>query len=104
MLGLGLGDAASAISCGDNPCGFMDYIYASDACLAYKLCVNPNDTSAILESQGLIAGSGTILGTTAGQTVSNAISSLITNQDGSPNLIVLGIGLIVAFVLLDKKK
>ena len=104
----GLGDITQ---CGTNPCGFWDSIYASNACLAYKQCATPNDPATILESQGLIAGSGTVLGGTAGQAASNVIDALISETNIDPitgsitqgvNWTVLGIGTIVLYFLLKK--
>ena len=90
----GLGDATA---CGVNPCGLWDYVYASDACVNYKLCVNPSDPTAILESQGLIAGSGTILGGTAAQTIQNTIAGVFTDPvTGGINVTTL----LVAFGIL----
>ena len=104
MVGRGLGDTSA---CGNNPCGLWDMVYASDACVAYKLCVNPNDPTAILESQGLIAGTGTVLGQTAGSTVSNTVSSAIDSividpVTGGPNWVMLGTAALVLYILMKK--
>lgn len=104
---VGLGDT----SCGIDPCGLWDMVYASDACVNYKLCVNPKDPTAILESQGLIAGTGTVMGNTTAAAASNAIDSLVTETNIDPftgqitkglNLTVIGIGALVLYFLTKR--
>lgn len=98
--GNGLGDTTS---CGTNPCGFFDSIYVSDACLGYKLCATPYDPTTILESQGLIAGAGTVIGGTAAQTISNTVSSLFTDPEtGGINITTLLIGFGILVYLVKK--
>ena len=100
--GMGLGDTAQSV-CGLNPCGFFDYIYASDACLNYKLCAFPNDPTTILESQGLIAGGGTLIGGTAGQAVTNLVQSTFTNPDtGGLNVTTLLVAFGVLYFLVKR--
>ncbi len=99
---MGLGDTAYD-SCGPNPCGFWDYIYASDACLNYKLCAFPNDPTTILESQGLIAGSGTILGGTVGQAATNLVQSTFTDPyTGGINVTTLLVAFGVLYFLVKR--
>ena len=100
--GIGLGDTAQS-ACGLNPCGFWDYIYASDACVNYRLCVNPSDPTALLESQGLIAGAGSIIGGTTAQTAQNLISGVFTDPvTGGLNITTLIIAGMVLYFMAKK--
>lgn len=99
---MGLGDTANS-ACGLNPCGFFDAIYVSDACLAYKLCATPNDPATILESQGLIAGTGTVLGETAGQATNNLVQSAFINPNtGGWNLPMILAAFGVLYILVKR--
>lgn len=105
---LGLGDAST---CGDNPCGFFDYIYASDACLAYQCCVNPSGAQCLTESQGLVAGGSQVVGSATGQAVTGlatgigtGLASGLNNGNLTSSITGLMVMVAVAFVVIEMVK
>ena len=95
--------SSATAACGINPCGFWDNVFISDSCLTYQQCLDPGNASTILESQGLIAGGGTVVGTAIAQGISNLFNP--ENPDGTNSLnwvtiALAGIGVVIALKVL----
>lgn len=111
----GMGDTTlPASTCGANPCGFLDWIWVSDACCNYLQCANPSDPrifnlNASCNAQGPLLPA---VGTEIGQTVGNAVGSTVgtvgqsiadTTSTGT-SLALIGIGVLALFLLADVAK
>lgn len=91
--------------CTVNPCTWLDSIYASDTCLNWKLQCTPNDPSTILESQGLLLGTGTVLGQNTAGAISNAIQSAVVDPiTGSINWFMVGLLGLAGYLILKEIK
>lgn len=105
LAGLGgLGDAA----CGNDPCGFFDYIWVSDACSSYLDCegMPPMTFAGQLGAgvESITQGTGEVLGEVtsgvagaAGQAAQGLFSNVTTD------LVLLGIGGLALFLLAKGK-
>lgn len=99
-------------SCGPNPCGFLDSLLnfgqPSDDCNNYQICADPGSAAAILASQGLLAGSATVVGEYGNQVVSDFTSSLFgqQNPDGTTttNWVMVAFAGIGGFLILKMLK
>ena len=85
-------------SCGDNPCGFLDYLWVSDACTAWLACAGqPAVTLTNVAGQGAqsIAGG-------AASVVGSAVSGATSNI--STDLLLIGgiVAAIMAFLVIEK--
>ncbi len=96
-------------NCAANPCTWFDDIWTSQGCAnwlascdATNVLINPTQT------QGLIAGSGTLLGGSFGQAISNFGSSFFQNPDGTTNwasiALLAAVGIVAVDYLVSKKR
>jgi hypothetical protein len=92
MVGMGqlAPGPASSPSCGTNPCGFFDYIWASDACVAYNCCAAPSSTFCVATSQGALAAAAQAAGGAATGAVTEIAGGLVA---GAANNIASATGL-----------
>lgn len=81
---------ASTPSCGPNPCGFLDYIWASDACVAYNCCAAPTSTFCVATSQGALTAAAQAAGGAAADAASEIGGGLVA---GAANSIAASTGL-----------
>ena len=102
VYGRGMGDVVPG-TCGPNPCGIFDAIYASDACVAYKCCTDPTGFDCQALTGGLLSASKQAIGSAAASAVNPApLFQGLTNFTGSWGstlLWIAGLGLGVAWVL-----
>lgn len=65
--------------CSANPCTWMDELfYPSDACASWYASCDPTSAFNVLTTQGLVAGGGTVVGSTVGTAAGNAVSAAVT--------------------------
>lgn len=100
-MSYGMGDVVPG-TCGPNPCGFLDSIYASDACVNYKCCTDPQGFECQAYTNGLLnAGKQAVAGAAASVIDPSPFFQGITNFTGSwasTLLWVAGIGFGLAWV------
>ena len=88
--------------CSVSPCTWWDDIYTRQECANWLATCDP--TSVLInptQTQGLIAGGGTVLGAAAGQAVSNFGSSFFENADGSINWATIALIAAVGIVAVE---
>lgn len=101
----GLGD------CGTSPCTWWDEVWVRDDCLAYLQTCNPTDPRVVGMQSGFVAGvtaeagdvlsaAGQQLGKAGAKTLSDLLSGLFINADGTPNMTTIVIAGAAAYVLL----
>jgi len=94
--------------CSASPCSWWDDIYTRQACANWlatcepeSILINPTQT------QGAIAGGGTLLGGAFGQAVSNFGGSFFENVDGTVNwasiALVAALGVVAVDYFLSKR-
>ena len=88
--------------CGVSPCTWWDDIYTRQACANWLATCDP--TSVLIgptQTEGAIAGSGTLLGGAFGQAVSNFGGSFFENPDGTINWATIALIVAVGVVAVD---
>lgn len=58
----GLGPGPDVASCGENPCGVLDYVYLSDACMGYLGCAEPTNKLYVGATKGGLYVAGQAVG------------------------------------------
>jgi hypothetical protein len=81
MMTIGyIGDTgAGGVECGENPCSFLDSIYAgwgTDECLPYLACMNPSDPRVVGFVGSAAAGLGQDVAIGVGATASGLAGSM----------------------------
>lgn len=88
--------------CSTSPCTWWDDIYTRQGCANWLATCDP---SSVLigptQTQGLIAGGGTELGSAFGQAVSNFGNSFFQNADGSINWASIALIAAAGFVAVE---
>lgn len=88
--------------CTANPCSLFDDIWTSQGCANWLAACDP--TSILInptQTQGLIAGGGTVLGGAFGQAVHNFGTSFFQNPDGTINWVTVALLAAAGVVAID---
>lgn len=78
--------------CGENPCTWIDNVYARENCAAFLQCGYPTDPTTIAINKGLIAGMGSSAGQAVGATTGGLFTGLVESGIGGW-LVLAGIGI-----------
>lgn len=84
-----------------SACGWFDDIYASQGCLNWYAQCDPSNAFYLTNTQGLIVGGASVLGSTAGDAIAAAGNSALGFDSGTiPNWAwLVGIGALALFVI-----
>jgi hypothetical protein len=94
-------------TCGDSPCGVLDWIYLSQACQNYLGCADPTNALYITATKGLIVGGTQVVSSTVGGAagalaagVTTGVASGAASATGIPAAVWYVGGAIAAFFLI----
>lgn len=104
----GLGDAAA--DCGTNPCGFTDWIWATDPCQAYLRCSEtPAQQAVDVRLTDIVTATAAEAGQLTGSVVSGAATGFGTgissnaNVTGGLTMVAVGAAALLLLVVLMKR-
>ncbi len=109
LNGLGLGTCNDSGACGENPCGWFDNIWISDACRNFCKCSDPTSWGAIGADVALgqeVVGAAGVIGSAAGTAVGNAVGGVGAGVSSTAGPLftysLIAIGALAVFMLLKK--